>query len=564
MKTKQLIPLFLLVLALFSCKSLHKKKSNSAAVEVSEELKEIYYQAEAEFAADHLNEAKVLFEKYVKQSPLPAAGFYRLACIEKRAGHIDAAGSWIYKAQQADTANYHYNLFEAALHQGRRDFLKAGIIYYELAQRHPDHWSFFTDGAKILTNARNYELLVSHCNNWEKAFGLKEDIVTNRCMAYHQLKQYDNAVSDWQRMATKYPYRREYNLQLAAALSNANRPTEAIAIYQQMLAADPENAELLSALCDYYSTSGDRKQLWKHVQVVANSRQMDVWKKHNCLLPFLNNLNGNNYYDSLEPVLKTLTQMHTQDHRSWLFLADWYFARKNYLPAIDGFGRSLQLFNNDYQVWSKYTECLDRTAQYSKLSKVADSMLELFPSNPTIYLIAASAKTGMGDYAKAQTAIEEGLAFAVDENITIALKLSLAHNLNLWGKKSEAYAALKVLQTAYPKNPDIMNQLARIYALNNENTESAVSLINEALQLAPNKPDYLYTKGLLMMQQQDLKQAIEILQTAANEDANGRTLELLGDAYLKSGNKKLAIEQWQKAYDLGYRTPAIGAKLATI
>ena len=133
MKTKQLIPLFLLVLALFSCKSLQKKNSTVGAVKVSDAVKEIYYEAEAEYIANRMNEAKVLFEKFVKQSPLPAPGYYRLACIEKRAGNIDASGSWIYKAQQADTSNYHYNLFEASLHQGRRDFLKAGIIYYERA-----------------------------------------------------------------------------------------------------------------------------------------------------------------------------------------------------------------------------------------------------------------------------------------------------------------------------------------------------------------------------------------------------------------------------------------------
>lgn len=555
--------LFVAGLTLFACKSLHKKPSLSAEVEVSAADKETYQNAEAAYQANQLNEAKTLFEQYVKSSPKPAAGYYRLACICKSSSDKSCAKDYIQKAIQADSSNYYYALFLAGLYEDKRELLAAADIYYQLALKYPDHWSFFSDGAKLLQRARNYEKLIAHCNHWEGAFGLKEEIVKYRCAAWEQQKEYAKVAADWQRMVQKYPYRREYKLLWAAALQQAGNQQEAANIYASMLESDPENPELLSALCSYYQNAGDKALLWKHVNKVVASRAMDVWQKHQCLLPFLNNLPGNNYYDSLEPMLLKMCEINGDDHRSWLFLADWYFARKDFKNAIQGFGKTLQMFQNDYQVWAKYTESLDRLGAYPQLVAVADSMLELFPANPTIYLISATAYMGMEKWGSAQERIENGQAYAIDGDIVLALKLSLAQVLNSSGKKAEAYTMIADLNNQYPKNAEVFNIWAKLYAQNNENIEQAVTYINNALEMQPNKPEYLYTQATVLQRKNQWDGALAALRASYNADPRGKTLELMGDIQLQMGNKTAAMESWQRAQELGYRTASLVKKLAT-
>lgn len=560
MKTHRLIPLFILVLAV-SCKT--RKTAQSAHIGVSDELKDIYYQAEAAFQTDQLDEAKRLFEKYSKESPAPAPAYFRLAGICKLNGDKECAFENIRKARKNDTSNYYYTLFEADLHAANRDFQTAGMMYAYLAVRYPGHWSFYQEGSRHLVNARNYEALLSHCNNWEKAYGTKEEIINYKCQALSQLKETGRIVDERQKLVTKYPYRREYQLQLAAAKQNAGDPAGAARIYEQLLASDPENPELLSSLCDYYQKFGSVNDMWRQARRAAESKTMDLGKKHSCLLPFLNNLSNNLYYDSLEQTLTLLTQLHATDHRAWLFSADWHFARRDYVHAAADFGKTLSLFQNEFQIWSKYTECLDRLGNYAELSKAANEMEVLFPSNPRVLLISATAFYGLNNWIRAKEKCEEGLMYAVDEEMLLSLQLNLARVLNAMGNKTAAYQQMDKLNNNYPQHPAVLNEYARLYATNKENLETALAYSKKALELIPNQPDFLCTLGLVSLQSGDAQGAVQALKNAILIDEKGSTLESLGDAYLAAGNKSEAQFAFNRALNIGYQSTTLIQKLNT-
>lgn len=547
--------------AVWSCKSQKPAGPSSAGVEVADEVIEIYYNAEAAFQAGNLTEAQNLFTEFVKKSPLPAPGYYRLACLSRNAGKNDEALEWVIKAEKADTTNYHYPLFEADLYQRSRQYMKAGMIYEQLARKYPDRWSFFTDAARMYKYSGDYNMVLRICEPWEKAFGLREDIATAQSEAFLQLKRYDEGFTVWMRLIDRYPYRKQYKLTYASMLSRAGRTDSAASVYKGLLKEDPENPDILSSLCNYYQTAGDRKKLWEHSKLVVNSEQMDVWKKHSCLVPFLNDLDGNTYYDSLEAPLRTLTRLHASDHRSWLFLADWYFARKQYLQAIDGFSRTLSLFSNDFRIWSKYTECLDRTGNYQRLTRVADSMVELFPSNPTVELIAVNGYMGTGDWAKAEEHCQTALIYAVDEDIVVALKLSLARVLTSSGKMNDAIEIYSELRRNYPENSEVMNGHARFLALHQNKPEDGLTLVGYAIAITP-KADYYYTRGEILGTMEGKKNdAIADLEKAISLDRQGKYRLLLGNILYATGKITEAQQQWKLAWDEGYRVKELQNKL---
>jgi tetratricopeptide (TPR) repeat protein len=170
----------ILVIAATACKS-HKKILTPTVV--SDELKEVYYEAEAAYQSGNLAEARTLFVDFAKKSPLPAAAYHRLACIERKESHYSEALVLIEKAQIADTGNYYYNLFEAEVQVKIRQYAKAADIYQNLAIKYPSHWSFFSDAAKNYRNGNSTAQLIVLCTYWEKAFGLREEIANYRCEA---------------------------------------------------------------------------------------------------------------------------------------------------------------------------------------------------------------------------------------------------------------------------------------------------------------------------------------------------------------------------------------------
>lgn len=548
---------WLLCLAL-ACKI--KKPVEPVSGKITDEVRDIYFEAETAYQNGNSAEAKILFTEFIKKSPAPAPAYYRLACIERNAAKTDLALDWIAKAQLADTQNYHYKLFEAQILQNRGQHLHAGEIYHSLALKYPSRWSFYNDGAKMFKLARENEKLIVHCNDWERAFGLREDMVQYRTEAYFYIKKYDEGLADWNNLIRKYPYRKEYKINYASMLLKAGRSDSAASVYRELLRNDPNNADVLSALCSYYQTTNKNGELWNHSKLVVKSTQLDIWKKHSCLLPFLNNNPGNLYYDSLENTLTLLTKIHPEDHRSWLFLADWYFARKEYGKAISGFDSSLRMSPNNYQVWNKFTECLDRCAEFDRLSIAAESMLALFPSNPTVALIAVRGYMGLGEWNTAKEHCQTGLLYALDDEIKIALNLSLARILNSLGEKNQSAALMAAMKNAHPDNSEIMNAQALIYAENNEKLSDALALINQALSIS-GQSDYHFTRSRIQHLMGDIHAAITSAELAVKSDPRGKYYEFLGDLYLGKGDKTRAIEAWNHALESGYRPLSLQNRL---
>jgi predicted negative regulator of RcsB-dependent stress response len=218
------------------------------------------------------------------------------------------------------------------------------------------------------------------------------------------------------------------------------------------------------------------------------------------------------------------------------------------------------LFNNDFQVWAKYTESLDRTASFDRLAKVADSMAEIFPSNPTVELIATKGYMGIGNWQVATEHCENGLTYALDEDIIVALKSSLARILNSQSYKDKAYSILNELNSAYPQNANVMNELAKIFALNKEQELKSQDWNAKALA-SSYSPEFMFTKGFIAYQFLHFTDAIQSLETAVKDDPQGQYLELLGDAWFSNGNAKEAQKYWQQAWSQGYHSNTIFSKI---
>jgi tetratricopeptide (TPR) repeat protein len=138
-----------------------------------------------------------------------------------------------------------------------------------------------------------------------------------------------------------------------------------------------------------------------------------------------------------------------------------------------------------------------------------------------------------------------------------------------------------------PENPTYKNDLGFIWADNGMNLEESEKLVREALELDQKQQQkaveeglldevrenaaYLDSLGWVLFKQKKYKEALPYLQKAAADEDNGNHLEIwdhLGDCYLALGQKKKAVETWEKALKLDELGPrdrerrrSVGAKL---
>jgi|GEM_PF-2956935 len=524
-----------------------EKKKPKGIVTNTEQQKEIYYQAEAAFTAGNFGEAQVLFQKFVDQSPKPASGYYRLACLSKMQRKYEEALNYISKATHLDPTNiFYYEMFEAEVYRSKKEYTQAGNIYENWAVKTSGKWSLYQDASRMFQMSGEYNRMIMLCTNWEKAFNLREEIVNARVYAYQRKNKKDSVAFEYEKLTLKYPERRQYKISLAQAWQEAGKEEKATAIYNELLKSDPENGEILNPLCRFYHSKNDPRNLWNIAQKTVQSHQLNFEQKQSCML-FLLQPKNNIYFDSLAPILMELTRQHSNKAESWLMLADWYYTKKEFGNASNMYSQSLQIFSN-FSAWLKYSSCLDRLRYNSHLQKVADTLLELFPSNPTIYRIQADAFANDSKWEKAKEACETGLSYAVEIPGKTELNITLAYILNHLNNQEESYKMLKGL-TSSEKDVESMLALADLYAINNtkldeaENWVSNAKLLVEArIEKYENNPTNMLAncyiiEAKIKAKQNENEKALKSIHRAINIDSfNSEAWETQGDIEKSMGN----------------------------
>lgn len=542
------------IFLIFGCKI---GKSPIVQADIPEEIKVKFYDAELVYLTGNFIEAKQQFEEINKQHPT-AAAFYRLACMKRDNREFAPALEEIGRAIKLDTANTHYLLFEAGILEKLHRYTEAGVLMRRLAVTNPSRWSFFTDAARYFKLAKSHEELISHCREWEKAFGTRIEIIQYSSEAYLHLDQPANAAGEWKRLIHKHPGNHEYFLSLAKIYQRSEMPDSAILIYESLNRTHPGNPDVIDALCHYYQDKSDKQGLWKHARSAATLPDLDIWRKQQCLTPFFDTSSANLYKDSLTNLLKILTDIHPNEHTSWMLLSNWLYSQKQYFGALEIYARSLSLNSNDFQAWSRYANCLERCGLYQRMIAVTDSMLELFPTTPAVEKQAAMANLLAGNGESAKEHCETGLSFSIDTESITDLNLLLARVLNSIGKTAEAYQMLKGLRERYPDNSDIQAELAWLYALNNHETPEAEKLIEDALNANRSAKNY-FIRAQVQQAGGKKEDAVESLKTAVTLDEHPLYLIQLGDL-LSNTNTIMAKQHYNRAWEIGFRTPELARK----
>jgi len=128
--------------------------------------------------------------------------------------------------------------------------------------------------------------------------------------------------------------------------------------------------------------------------------------------------------------------------------------------------------------------------------------------------------------------------------------LESAETLNLAGRQDLVEATLQEALDKYPDNPALMNELAYFWADQNVHLPEALALSEHAAQLDPENGPIEDTQGWVYFQMGRPNDALPYLQQAAlMTDNDPVVLQHVGDAYLKLGLRREAIDAWRRALE---------------
>jgi tetratricopeptide (TPR) repeat protein len=192
--------------------------------------------------------------------------------------------------------------------------------------------------------------------------------------------------------------------------------------------------------------------------------------------------------------------------------------------------------------------------------------MDLFPDQAIGYYFNGLGQWLKGEAKAALKVLEPSLimASANPRLQTQMYKLvGLAHaQLGEYDKSDKAFDNALSMQ---PNDAEILSEYSRCLVLRTEKTNQALQMGKQANDIAPNVPLYQSNYAYVLYKLQRYAEAKDWLNKAIDNGGSNDPLilERLGDVHFRLGDVDKAIEQWQRAVNLGSFSTILRKKIET-
>jgi tetratricopeptide (TPR) repeat protein len=230
----------------------------------------------------------------------------------------------------------------------------------------------------------------------------------------------------------KFPKEESNYISLIYLYSQSNQEEKALEVAQKLEKEIPTSDWAKVSLFKFHLNNNDGDNAVKDMNIVFPSKKIDSKIKHRMLNEFLIFTKNNPKY---EPDLDKAISYFDNDKevRVAKEIGKFYYSKSNWAPAIKYFEMHLKNAGDDVETQILLMQAYTENQQFDALSKKADDLTQLFPTQPQFYYYAGLANNQLKNHKKAVGFLESGLDFVVEDEA-----LEINFNIQL----GEAYSAL--------------------------------------------------------------------------------------------------------------------------
>ena len=415
--------------------------SNSLTVNAQEELKEesagkddefqiLYFESLKQKAILNYDKSIESLEKCLKLQPENPNVHFQLGKNYLLQKNYKQAYDSFEKAATIDPKNRWYcaGMYDVAYEQ--KDYNLAIVVVNKLIAFKNDYKE---DLVSLYMNTQQFDKALALINELNDQVGKsdKRDFYKLQIMqdSKHEDPEKDNLLSQ----IKKNPKEERNYIDLITLYSRNNQEEKALEIAKKLEKEIPTSDWAQVSLFKFHLNNNDGDNAVKAMNIVYASNKIDDKIKHRILNEFLIFVKTNPKYN---PDLEIAIAYFKNDPNVKVAkeVAKFYQNQKDYTKAIQYY--DLHFKNNtdpDFETSILYFQCLVEKLQFEVLSKKAENMIDLFPSQPQFYYFAGLSFNQLKNFKKAKIFLESGMDFLVDDK-----QLEINFNIQL----GEAFAGL--------------------------------------------------------------------------------------------------------------------------
>lgn len=180
---------------------------------------------------------------------------------------------------------------------------------------------------------------------------------------------------------------------------------------QTLLQKNPQSPQAHLALYKIYLDKGETDDAVAAMEVVLNSDEIGNDQKEDVINDFKALLKTHPEYEN--DLVQVLGEQSTQGHQSNQQLGEYYIGKDNE-KALSYFEKALAETPQKYNLIKETLILQVREKQFSKALKLSKNALDIYPSQPFLYLMRGIAENRLQDYKSAKQSLNDGIDFVID------------------------------------------------------------------------------------------------------------------------------------------------------
>ena len=516
-------------------------------------------------ALGNLESAAEDFLKCIKLDGSKAAPMYELAMIYNGFNQYSDALFFIQSACDIEQENIWYHQLLADVYISNQKYKAAINTYKKLLKEQPgnEEWHFHLASAYLLDNQLRNAIEVY--NDMEQYIGVDEMLIMQKHRIYLELKDKKGAKIELEKWILSEPKNpKPYGLIAEIFLLEGNHE-KAIETLERILEIDPNNGKAHLTLSDLYRNNGEKIKAFNSLKIAFSSSDLSIDSKMRVLITYYDITQIDSTYkkDAFD-LVEILKANHPNDAKPYTIAGDYHFREGDLKSAKEAFEKALQFDQSRFPIWQQLLIISFDLKEYEMVVSYAQEAMELFPSQPIIYLLSGMSYIQIKSYDNAITVLNTGKIMVFGNNELLA---------QFYSSLGDAYHAQKnhmMSDESYdkslelsPLNTYVLNNYSYYLSLRKENLDKALEMMEVCIALNPGIASYEDTYAWVFYQKGYYDKAQEWLERAFTSGGNKSAVivEHYGDVLYQLGKVAEAVEQWKKAKELGSESPFIDQKI---
>lgn len=495
-------------------------------------------------------EALVIFEALYQKDPQNGAICYELAQLYASKEEVDKAIFHAERASSLEPDNEWYFKLKLAIYRQfeRFESLQSSLLAKIEESEEKAPWRFQL--AEAYYKAGLAEKSLEQLDLLENEIGINEQVINQKKSLYLEMGRLDDAAAELQKLINAFPKRLDYRGTLGQLYQANNRPQEALAQFNAMVALDSSDPRPHLDLANYYRIEGDFNLSLHHLKKAMASKQLDMERKIAVLLSlFEASQSDSTLRQEAFSILDDIVSLEPEDPRIYAMYGDYLSREGRDKEAVSYYKRALE-FGQKFPIWEQILLIEMQNRMFPELRVDAVEALSSFPNQPLPYLLAGIAFNENDESETAVEYLEQGQDFVFDNpQLKFEFFVQLAAAFHKMENHAESDTYFDKALAINANSAVALNNYAYYLSLRGVELNKALEMSNKANEISPKNAVYLDTKAWVLHQLNRNEEARNVMEEALTllKVEEAEILEHYGDILKALEENQLAKENYEKA-----------------